>query len=254
LRILLPQQPAAERGIEVIFPEHVTGRQHGKTEPEHLFLYTRSAQAFRPNWWRLGNSLQYEIEWAPGVHLKARATLQQDGVRFDYYFTNNSRVDYDTIQAVTDPRMHSVFHDVRLERTYVHHPDGFDLLASETPERLTMPERQWLPARYLASFQWPVAQQRVEKRDAGITFYNKSRRVDEPFIATVSVDGKWVAATFSRQCGNVWSNPELTCQHADPEGSLKAGGTAHLAEKMLIVRGTLNDVLVKVRKQRQDLK
>jgi hypothetical protein len=55
------------------------------------------------------------------------------------------------IYAVTDPRLTSIFQDVRLERTYVHHTDGFDLLASETPDRLKMPLDQWLPCRYLAS-------------------------------------------------------------------------------------------------------
>ncbi len=254
LRILLPTQSSDERGIEVVFPEHVTARQLGSTDAEHLYLFSRPAQGFQPHWQLDGKSLRYEMDLAPGVHMQARATLQKDGVRFDYHFANHSKIDYDTLQAVTDPRMQAPFHDVRLERTYVHHQEGFELLASETPERLTMPLNKWLPARYLASFQWQVMPLRVEKRDDGITYYNKSRRVDEPFIATVSVDGAWVAATFSRQAGNVWSNPELTCQHADPETSLKAGGTAHLAEKMLIFRGTLTDVLAKVRQQREDLK
>ena len=44
---------------------------------------------------------------------------------------------YDLVWAIVDPRLTSVFHDVRLERTYVHHADSFDLLASETPNRLT---------------------------------------------------------------------------------------------------------------------
>ena len=253
LRILLPQQSCADRGVEVIFPEHVTARQHGHTDPEHLYLFSKPP-ASKPNWQRVGNSLQYEMDLPPGVHLLARATLHSDGVRFDYYFTNHSILDYDRLQAVTDPRMQSVFHDVWLERTYVHHQGGFDLLASEIPERLTMPKSKWLPARYMVSYLWQVMPLRVEKREDGITYYDKSRRVDEPFIATLSVDGSWVAATFSSRCGNVWSNPELTCQHADPEGSLKAGGTAHLAVKMLILRGTLNDVLTRVRKQRKDLK
>jgi len=82
--------------------------------------------------------------------------------------------------------------------------DGFDLLASETPSRLTMPIKQWLPSRYLASFTWPVPQQRIEVRD-GITHYNKSRAVDEPLIATLPTDGKWVVASFARTTGNVWS-------------------------------------------------
>src|SRR4029453_19453530 len=47
VRILLPNQSEADRGIEVIFPEHITARQHGKTIAEHLYLSTVSSQAFQ---------------------------------------------------------------------------------------------------------------------------------------------------------------------------------------------------------------
>jgi hypothetical protein len=90
-----------------------------------------------------------------------------------------------------------------LERTYVHHEDGFDLLASETPSRLNMRLNQWLPSRYLASFTWPVPRQQVEHRGDGITYYNKSRPVDEALIATLSTDRKWIVASFARTTGNV---------------------------------------------------
>jgi hypothetical protein len=140
-----------------------------------------------------------------------------------------------------------------LERTYVHHKDGFDLLAAETPSRLTMPLDQWLPARYLASFTWAVPPKRVERRDDGITYYNKSRAVDEPLVATLSSDGKWVVASFTRTTGNVWSNPELTCQHVDPQVSLKPGGSTAMETKILVFPGSLGEVLHKVDAQRQTL-
>jgi hypothetical protein len=92
----------------------------------------------------------------------ARATLEDDGVRYRYEFVNHSKLDYATMQAVTDPRMVSrYFHDVRLERSYVHHKDGFDLVASETPDRLTLPLNRWLPNRHRVSYTWPVEPQRV---------------------------------------------------------------------------------------------
>jgi len=184
----------------------------------------------------------------------ARATLEADGVRFHYEFRNRSDVAYDMIYAVTDPRLTSVFHDVRLERTYVHHRDGFDLLASETPSRLAMPLNQWLPARYLASFTWSVPTQRVEHRADGITYYNKSRAVDEPLIVTRSTDRRWVVASFTRTTGNVWSNPELTCQHVDPQTSLSSGGEAVLEMKVLVLQGSLDDVLQRVVRQRSSLR
>lgn len=254
LRILLPGSADTDRTINMLFPEHVTARRHGAAEAEHLYLFRPGREGQRPVWQQVGNSLQYEREFETGIHMVARATLENDGVRFGYEFTNRSKVDYDMIYAVTDPRLTGIFHDVRLERTYVHHKEGFDLLASETPSRLTMSLNQWLPSRYLVSFTWPVPTQRVEHREGGITYYNKSRAVDEPMIATVSSDGQWVVASFTRTTGNVWSNPELTCQHVDPETSLAAGQKASLEVKVLVLRGSLDDVLARVREQRGSLK
>ena len=202
---------------------------------------------------RSGQSFEYEKDLENGLHMLARATLEDDGVRFHYEFRNRSSTTYELIYAPTDPRLTSIFHDVRLERTYVHHAEGFDLLASETPIRLTIPLDQWLPARYLASFTWPIPAKRIERRDDGITYYNKSRLVDQPLIATLLTDGKWVVASFARTTGNVWSNPELTCQHVDPQIALAAGASAAIETKMLVFQGTLADVLNKVISQRQKL-
>jgi len=254
LAIVLPGYTATDRSIEVIFPEHVTAKLHGSSEPEHLYLFTGVQRAQKPVWHRTGNSIEYERDLDGGVHFLARATLEDDGVLFHYEFLNRSDTAYDMIYAVTDPRLTGNFHDVRLERTYVHHKNGFDLLASETPARLTMPLSQWLPSRYLDSFTWPVPKESVELRSDGITYYNKSRAVDEPLIATFSTDRKWVVASFTRTTGNVWSNPELTCQHVDPVTSVAAGQTAATEVKILILKGTLDDVLRNVEAERTSLR
>jgi hypothetical protein len=116
-----------------------------------------------------------------------------------------------------------------------------------------MPLSQWLPSRYLASFTWHVPRQRVEGRTDGIGYYTKSRRVDEPLLATVSRDGKWVVASFTRTTGNVWSNPELTCQHVDPQTSLAPNQRAVLEVKILIFQGSLDQALQKAISQRSTL-
>jgi hypothetical protein len=72
-------------------------------------------------------------------------------------------------------------------------------------------------------------------------------------VATVSTDGKWVVASFTRTTGNVWSNPELTCQHVDPQVSLAPGARAAMETKILVFSGSLDDVLRKVNAQRQML-
>ena len=76
------------------------------------------------------------------------------------------------------------------------------------------------------------------------------RAVDEPFLATQSTDKQWIFATFSRDPGNLWTNPELTCQHADPSIELKAGTTRGYEVKTFLIKGTLEDVLRKVRDER----
>ncbi len=253
LRVAVPGASPAERTFEILFPEHVTARQNDRAEGEHLYMFRPGMSGERPAWRQNGNSLEYERDFN-GVHFLARATLADDGLMIHYEFINRSTVNYAMIFAVTDPRMTGIFHDVRLERTYVHHKDGLDLLASETPDRLTVPLNRWLPARYLASFTWPVAAQRVEHRAEGITYYNKSRAVDQPMIATLSSDGKWVVASFTRTTGNVWSNPELTCQHVDPQTPLAPGKTATLEVKILIFPGSLEEALQKVVAQRNTLR
>jgi len=248
LKILLPGQPASDPGILVLFPEHVTALERGKSEAVHLYVFRPGPEAARPVWRISGQSFEYEMNLQDGVHLVARATLEPDGIRFHYGFTNRSSTDYEFIEAVTDPRMLTpYFRDVRLERTYVHHADGFDPLASETPARLTMPLSEWLPNRYRVPYTWPVDRNRVEKKEEGLTWYNKSRRVDEPFLATRSTDGKWIMATYSAAPGNVWTNPELTCQHADMQTALKPNSASSTDLKILLFRGSLDDVLSKVR-------
>ena len=54
--------------------------------------------------------------------------------------------------------------------------------------------------------------------------------------------------------GNVWSKPELTCQHVDPQAALAARGEAVLEIKILVFPGSLDDALHKVVQQRGSLK
>lgn len=249
LKILLSGQPASDPGIRVLFPEHVTAREHGKSDAVHLYIFGPDSRNAHPVWRRTGQStLEYDMDLQAGVHLIARATLEFDGIRFHYDFINRSGTNYDVIEAVTDPRMiTSYFRDVRLERTYVHHAEGFDLLASETPARLSTPLSEWLPNRYRVPYTWPIDSKRVEKQEDGLTWYNKSRRVDEPFIATKSTDGKWIMATHSADPGNVWTNPELTCQHADMQIPLKPNSQSSTELKIFLFQGTLDDLLTKIR-------
>lgn len=254
LRVVLPGLPASDRSIVILFPEHVTAVPHGDRDGRQLYRWEPGTRSDRPAWRHAGRVIEYERDLPGSVHFIARATLDTDGVRFRYEFHNRSTTSYDMIYAVTDPRLTALFHDVRLERTYVHYSEGFALLAAETPARLTMPLQQWLPTRYAASYTWPVPARLVERDDDGITHYNSSRRVDEPFIATVSSDTAWVVASFTRTTGNVWSNPELTCQHVDPQTTLAPGATAVTEVKTLVLHSSLRDAFEHMLLQRRALR
>jgi hypothetical protein len=250
LRVLLLSQSSSKAEMVVLFPEHVTAKKKGAAEAEHLYLFRPGGQNPGPALRQKGSSYEYERDFPGNIHMLARATLEDDGVLFHYEFENRSDVGYAMITAVTDPRMTGVFHDLRLERTYVHRKDGFGLLAADTPGRLAMPMNEWLPARYLDSYTWPIPAKRVERRADGITYYNASQPVDEPMVATVSSDHRWIAASFTKMTGNVWSNPELTCQHVDPERPLPPRGKAGWDVKFLVFEGTLDQALEKVKAQR----
>lgn len=248
LRVLLPGEDAAKGGIVIVYPEHVTVREHEKADARHLYLW-RPGQACRPVTWRkIGQSLEYEMDLEGDIHMLSRITLDADGVRYHVEFTNRSDLDYDRVEAIWDPRLkESVFHDVRLERTYVHRRGHFELIASDAPERLTMPLEKWLPVRYLDSYMWPVppSDERIVKDEAGITYRNASEPVDLPVIATVSPDGRWVAASYSKDAGNVWTNPDLTCLHVNPETSLKPHGRASVEGETFIYKGSLAELIEK---------
>jgi hypothetical protein len=75
LAIVLPAHPQSDRSIEVVFPEHVTAKRHGSSEPEHLYLSTGGQQVQKPVWRQTGNSLEYERDLSGGIHFLATATL-----------------------------------------------------------------------------------------------------------------------------------------------------------------------------------
>jgi hypothetical protein len=253
LTVTVPDGPADQRSFKILLPEHVTVRAHGETEAKHLYIYRPGAQGDAPQWKKIGTTLEYARDFGD-IHFVAHATLADDGILFHYEFVNHSATSYDMVTAVTDPRFSNVFYDPRLERTYVHYSDGFALLADETPARLTVPLNAWFPVRYLASYTAPIPVERVQHRSDGITYRYSARAVDTPMIATLSQDGKWVAASFARSPGNVWSNPELTCQHVDPDVPLLHDGHAQYKVKILIFKGTLENALDKVGEQRKLLK
>jgi hypothetical protein len=83
LRLVLPGHLTSDRTIEIIFPEHVTAvRQPGSTDANQLCPFQPGQYGERPLWRRSDRSLEYERNLPCAVHMLARATLEEDGVRF----------------------------------------------------------------------------------------------------------------------------------------------------------------------------
>src|SRR5262249_57552981 len=108
------------------FPRARHGATSRRDGGKHLLLFQLGQQGARPTWRQVGQSLQYERDFAGGLHMLARATIEDDGVLLRYEFENQSKVAYEMIYAPSDPRLTSIFHDVRLQRTYVQHKAGFE--------------------------------------------------------------------------------------------------------------------------------
>jgi hypothetical protein len=244
LKLLLPTQSDTERGIEIEFPEHVTGLNQQNQIVQHLYLVSRGNRNKRttPVWTIINNSIVYETVLINGIRLTAKAILDSTGVEYNYTFANQTNNSFGHLQAVTCVKLYSEFSDSLLQRFYIHSKNGFELLAAETPERLTMPLNKWLPCRYLVSYSWPIPEVKKQKDEEGITRYYRSTKADKPFIAALSHDHKWVAATYTAQTGNMWTNPERSCQHADPEISLAPHETKTLRIKTFVYKGTLNQI------------
>jgi hypothetical protein len=116
LKILLPGQPVSERGIEVEFPEHVTGLNKNTKQVEHLYLVSSGSRNKRttPVWKVEGNAIVYETVLNNMVTMIAKAELEPEGVRYTYQFNNHSNISYENFQAVTCVKLYSVFSDTRL--------------------------------------------------------------------------------------------------------------------------------------------
>lgn len=239
LGVSLPESPKVHAAV-IELPEHAWHRTEGAAEPVWFYkMYTEDASLKgQVTWSREGSALHYIMRTPSGFTLAGAAELQPDGLRFGYEIGNPTGTAFAQVQAPTCIKLYRPFTDVFLERTFVHYSEGLDLLAAETPERLTENAEEWLPCRYIAACSSQPADVKLRERGVdGITRYRTRRPADVPFIATESNPKGWVAATHALAADSVWTNPARTCQHADPSAPLPAHSKAKLALEFYLTRG-----------------
>lgn len=237
--LFLPETKFPSAIIEM--PEHAWRKQTEGGEPSWFYKMYTSDPAMRGEvkWVRDGNTLSYSMKTPSGFTLNSKASLEADGVAITHEVASNSASPMAAVQATTCVKLYRPFSDVFLERTYIHHPEGLELIASETPDRFAKNAEEWLPCRYIARVgkNAPPAEYRVERLD-GVTRYFKSRAADAAFVATQSQPGGWTAGTHAMNCDSVFTNPARTCHHADPLALSVTDGRATLRLKVYLLKCT----------------
>jgi hypothetical protein len=238
--LFLPQEQDPSVVIEM--PEHAWRKAELAGQQEWFYKMYSSDPAFRGQveWTQSGNRLGFTMTTPSGYVLRSQATLQADGLDIVHEISHVSVQRHAAVEAPTCVKLYRPFTDVFLDRTYVHHTDGLDLIASETKGRTSKNAEEWLPCRYIAMVgkNGRRGEYRVEKLD-GITRYFKSNPADVAFLATESTTGNWTAATFARGCDSVFTNPARTCHHTDPEAKGISNGHAILRLKVVLRKNSM---------------
>ena len=227
--------------VVIEMPEHAWRKEKEADEPSWFYKMYGSDPAFQGqvDWSKRDNVLAFKMKTPSGFLLNSRAALDADGVAITHEVVSDSSRELAAIEAVTCVKLYRPFTDVFLDRTWVHHAEGLDLIASETPDRTSRNAEEWLPCRYIVNVgkNAPKGEHRVERLD-GVTRHFKSRPADVAFLATESLPGGWTAATFAKNCDSIFTNPARTCHHADPTARNVSGGKASLGLKVYIVKGS----------------
>jgi hypothetical protein len=238
--LFLPETKYPSVIIEM--PEHAWRKDVPGGEQVWFYKMYTSDAVLRGNvkWFNTENALSFEMQTPSGFTLRCKATLETDGVAISYtVIGNKSALQLAELEATTCVKLYRPFTDVFLERTYVHEPEGLDLLASEMPDRIQKNAEEWLPCRYVARVEKNASrtEHRVETV-GGVTRYFRSRAVDSAFLATESQPSGWTVATHSINCDAVFSNPARTCHHTNPRAFSVANGRATLEMRVYVINGT----------------
>lgn len=230
--------------VVIEMPEHAWHKDVTGGEQVWFYkMYTsdRSLQG-NVNWVKGADALSYSMKTTSGFTLNGKATLEDNGVALTYDVISSSVLRIAELEATTCVKLYRPFTDVFLERTYVHEPEGLDLIASDTVDRVQKNAEEWLPCRYIAGVakNAPRAEYRTEVA-GGVTRYFRSRAADSAFLATESLPNGWTVATHSVNCDSVFTNPARTCHHTDPRAFGITNGRTTLRMKVYVVKGTARD-------------
>ena len=128
-------------------------------------------------------------------------------------------------------------------------PSGFDLLASESPERLTQPVKEWVQSRYHAFLVVPKGPREIKMEPlphAPSRLFDELRERAGRLMIRSSPRPRWIGNGSWRPITPrpklYGADPQWTCQHSDPKAPLAAHGRVQLEVKVFVFRGGLADL------------
>jgi hypothetical protein len=275
LKIHLTREGEDAGFLRVRFPEGIDASRAG--DGKHLKFY----QDLRSSAWPAkleAEPLGLPVEWTGdeqdtgyvmkldnGMVLRARARVEDSQVALSYELANLTDVDlaslisWSCVQLMQSPPLA----DFLMERTGVLVEGEFrlfrDLIPGFTPYSREQAQYQRFagyPTGRIPSAPNPEAKPHPgfpDDRSKDNHFWYARQPIEAEAIATLAQDGMWAVATAGRGVHSVWTNPGISCQHADPAGiPCSPGATISVTNSIHVVEGGVSEVTDFLRGLRQD--
>ncbi len=275
LKIHLTREGESAGFLRVRFPEGIDASRAG--DGRHLKFY----QDLRSPAWPAkleAEPLGLPVEWKGdqqdtgyvmkldnGMVLQARARVEDSQVVLSYELENRTDVNlasliiWSCVQLMQSPPLA----DFLMERTGFLVEGEFrlfrDLIPGFTPYSRDEAEYKRFagyPAGRIPSAPNPEAKPHPgfpDDRSKDNHFWYAPQPIEAEAIATLAQDGTWAVATAGERVPSVWTNPGISCQHADPGGRpCKPGATISVTNSIHVIEGGADAVTAFLRGLAED--
>lgn len=265
LKIHLTREGESAGFLRVRFPEGIDASR--AADGKHLKFYQDVRSPAWPakleaeplglpvEWKGDDQDASYVMKLDNGMVLRARAHIEDLAVRLSYELENQTDVDlgsliiWSCVQLSPSPPLA----DFLMERTGVLVDGRFrlfrDLILGFSPYAREQAEYQRFagyPEGRVPNTPNPDAKPHPgfpDDRTKDNYFRYAPQPIEAEAIATLSRDGTWAVATVGRGAHSVWTNPGISCQHADPAGRpCKPGATIDATNSIHVIEGSADEV------------
>lgn len=201
-------------------------------------------------WTGDAQDLSFVMAFDNRMKLRSRAHVDGSRVVLSHELQNTTETDFaqskiwSCVQLVTSPPLS----DLLMERTGVLVEGRFRLFRALVPGFKPYAKEQAVNQRFTGYLKGHVPtgpNPRIsphpglpDDRTKDVYFWHAPKPVDCGAIATVSADGKWSVATVGEGAPSAWSNPGISCLHADPNGGRwKPGETLRITNSIHLLEG-----------------